>query len=67
MRQTVSDIIQDVIKNGDKALLEYNNKFDHCQREALRITAEEIQEAYAQMSREELEDFSPFVGISLGH
>ncbi len=91
LRQTVSDIIQDVIKNGDKALLEYNNKFDHCQREALRVSAEEIQEAYAQVSREELEDiraaaanirafaeaqkktvgeledFSPSVGISLGH
>lgn len=56
LRQTVSGIIDNVIKNGDEALKEYNKNFDRCEREALRISPEEIQEAYAKVSPEDLED-----------
>lgn len=56
LRDTVSQIIDNVIKNGDAALMEYNSRFDQCQRRQLRISQEEIQEAYSQISSEDLED-----------
>ena len=56
LRQKVSAIIENVIKNGDNALIEYNTKFDQCERQALRISREEIQEAYDQVSEEDLAD-----------
>lgn len=56
LRLTVSGIIDNVIKNGDEALKEYNNKFDGCEREALQISREEIEAAYAKVSKEDLAD-----------
>lgn len=56
LQKTVREIIDNVIKNGDKALLEYNEKFDACGRAALRISREEIEEAYKQVSQQELDD-----------
>ena len=41
----VADIIANVQKNGDKAVLEYNRKFDKAQLETLAVSPEEIQEA----------------------
>ena len=43
----VSDIIANVRKNGDKALFEYTEKFDHAKLDSLLVTQEEIQEAVA--------------------
>ncbi|MBR2547603.1 MAG: histidinol dehydrogenase [Eubacterium sp.] len=48
----VAGIIQDVRDNGDKALLEYNRKFDHNESEDLEVSAEEIQAAYDQADPE---------------
>lgn len=56
LQKTVREIIDNVIKNGDKALLEYNERFDACGRAALRISKEEIEEAYKQVSQQELDD-----------
>ena len=42
----VADIIEDVRKNGDKALLEYNKKFDKNDSDEIEVTPEEIQAAY---------------------
>jgi len=56
LRQTVAAIIDNVIKNGDDALKEYNKKFDGCEREALQVSREEIEAAYAKVSSEDLED-----------
>ena len=56
LRQTVAAIIDNVIKNGDDALKEYNKKFDGCEREALQVSREEIEAAYAKVSPEDLED-----------
>lgn len=56
LRQTVAAIIDNVIKNGDDALKEYNKKFDGCEREALQISKEEIEAAYAKVSEEDLAD-----------
>lgn len=56
LRETVGGIIDNVIHNGDKALIEYNSRFDNCERKTLRISREEIEEAYRQVSSEDLED-----------
>lgn len=56
LQQTVGAIIENVKKNGDQALMEYNRRFDQCQRAMLRISTEEIREAYDQVSPEELAD-----------
>ena len=42
----VAGIIKDVKENGDKALFEYNKKFDHNESDELEVSAEEIQAAY---------------------
>ena len=48
----VSEIIANVIKNKDKALFEYSEKFDKAHLTALEVTSEEIDEAYASVSPE---------------
>ena len=42
----VKDIIDNVRANGDKALLEYNRKFDKADTDELEVSPEEIQAAY---------------------
>lgn len=56
LQQAVSTIIQKVITEGDRALLEYNERFDGCRRKSLRISPEEIREAYDQVDDESIED-----------
>ena len=51
----VSDIIANVRKNGDKALYEYCEKFDHAKLDSLLVTQEEIQEAVASVEPRFLE------------
>lgn len=48
----VSDIIDNVRKNGDKALREYSLKFDRAIVEDLEVTKEEIEEAYASEDKD---------------
>ena len=43
----VTDIIQNVRKNGDKALIEYCERFDHAKLDTLQVTQQEIDEAVA--------------------
>lgn len=45
VEQIVADIIANVRKNGDKALFEYCEKFDHAKLNSLLVTREEIDEA----------------------
>ena len=56
LRQSVGIIIENVIKNGDDALIEYNNKFDGCNRSNLRISKQEIAEAYEKVHPNDIED-----------
>lgn len=56
LTQTVSEMIDYVREKKDAALKEYNLKFDGCERESLRITREEIEEAYSQLTEQEIED-----------
>lgn len=44
----VSEIIENVRKRGDKALREYSLRFDMVALEALEVSREEIEEAFAQ-------------------
>ena len=53
----VADIIEQVKTRGDKALFEYTEKFDHCKvtAENFRVTREEIDAAYQELSPEFVE------------
>ena len=51
----VTDIISNVVKNGDKAVLEYCEKFDKAKLESLEVTSEEIEEAFAIVDSEFVE------------
>ena len=54
--RSVAEIIRNVRGSGDRALLEYNVRFDGNDRTELRVTREEIDSAYAQMTERELSD-----------
>ena len=49
LRETVAGIIGEVRGRGDAALREYNEKFDGCTRESLRVSREEIDAAYKEL------------------
>ncbi len=54
--QTVGEIIANVRTNGDAALIEYNLSFDGCGRKILRVSEQEIREAYDKVADSEIED-----------
>lgn len=56
LQQAVSTIIDKVIKEGDVALREYNQQFDGSTREKLRVSAEEIAEAYEKVDEKSIEN-----------
>lgn len=51
----VRDIIEDVKTRGDKAVLEYNKKFDKADLTSLRVTDLEIEEAFNKVDKEFIE------------
>ncbi len=55
-REQVFGIINNVIKNGDEALLEYNKKFDGNDCDRMRVTKEEIEEAYSLVDEQSISD-----------
>ena len=55
VEEPVASILADVKKRGDEAVLEYTARFDRCQLDSLAVTAEEIEEAMAQVEPEFLE------------
>lgn len=52
---TVSEIIDNVKENGDKALFEYCKKFDKADLSSLEVSREEIEEAFDSVEPEFLE------------
>jgi len=48
----VSEIISNVVRNGDKALFEYSEKFDKATLSSLEVTPEEIEEAFSLVDKE---------------
>ena len=55
VEDVVAEIIDHVRDDGDRALLEYNRKFDGADLSSLEVTAEEISEAVASVPQEFLE------------
>ena len=55
--QTVSEIVNNVKENGDKAVFEYTEKFDHFALNSgnIRVTEEEIKEAYKESPKDLIE------------
>ncbi|MBE7066011.1 MAG: histidinol dehydrogenase [Ruminococcaceae bacterium] len=55
--QTVSEIIDNVIAKGDKALFEYTRKFDHVEnnRFRLKVSPGEIKDAFSRVSEKYIE------------
>lgn len=51
----VADILENVRKDGDKALREYTKKFDRAEIDSVRVSEEEITAAYAAVEPELLE------------
>lgn len=56
LRSLVSSMIEEIIENGDQAVLKYNIKFDENNRENFRVTKEEIAAAYQKVSPALIED-----------
>ena len=52
VNKVVRDIIDDVKKNKDKALYKYAEKFDRVSMQTLRVTQEEIDDAYSACDKE---------------
>ena len=55
--QTVSEIVNNVKENGDKAVFEYTEKFDHFALNSgnIRVTEDEIKEAYKEIPEDLIE------------
>lgn len=51
----VEDIIENVKKNGDKALIEYTNKFDSPVVKSVKVTEDEIKSAYNKVEKDFVE------------
>ncbi len=62
LRNTVSDIIDNVCQNGDAALRDYSERFDGFVRDAFRVSREEIEAAYAQMDPADIADLKEAKG-----
>ena len=56
LANAVDEIIENVRKNGDSALREYNRKFDNCVRAKLLVSKEEIAKAYEAVSDRDIEN-----------
>lgn len=52
VKEQVSSIIEDIKINKDEALKKYNLKFDNNDRDVIKVSKEEIEEAYKQVDEE---------------
>ena len=52
VKEQVSSIIEDIKINKDEALKKYNLKFDNNDRDMIRVSKEEIEEAYKEVDDE---------------
>jgi len=52
LNATVASVLADVKENGDKAVIAYEEKFDHVQLASLAVTEEEIDEAEKLVSQD---------------
>ena len=61
-RRQVQAIIDDVVANGDEAVLEYTERFDGVRLDALRVDADEITWAESQLSSESVNAIDVAIG-----
>lgn len=54
--KAVLDILENVKTNGDEALINYTEQFDHVCLTSLEVTAEDIHAAYAQVDKAFIDD-----------
>ena len=57
MVDTVVPIVNDVRNRGDAAVREYTKKFDGIELDSLKVSDEEIERAYAAISKDQLDAF----------
>ena len=55
LNATVESVLKDIRENGDKAVMAYEEKFDHAQLSSLAVTEAEIEEALTLVSEELME------------
>ena len=55
LNATVESVLKDVRENGEKAVMAYEEKFDHAQLSSLAVTEAEIEEALTLVSEELME------------
>ncbi len=55
LNSTVADVLKNIRENGDKAVKEYEEKFDHASLETLAVTAGEIESALKEVPAELLD------------
>ena len=55
LNSNVADVLKNIRENGDKAVKEYEEKFDHASLETLAVTAEEIENALKEVPAELLD------------
>ena len=58
VQQIVSDIIRDIEERGDAAVKEYTAKFDKFEADNLRLTREQIDACYGELTQENLDDIA---------
>ena len=51
VQQIVSDIIRDIEERGDAAVKEYTAKFDKFEADSLRLTREQIDACYEELTK----------------
>lgn len=62
LQAAVTEIIDRVCQEGDRALKDYSLQFDKCSREDLRVSPKEIQNAYEKLTPQEIEDMKTALG-----
>lgn len=50
LNATVSSVLEDIKENGDEAVKKYEEQFDHVKLSSLKVTEEEIEEAFESIS-----------------
>lgn len=50
LNATVSSVLKDIKENGDEAVKKYEEQFDHVKPSSLKVTEEEIEEAFESIS-----------------
>ena len=58
VQQIVSDIIRDIEERGDAAVKEYTAKFDKFEADSRRLTREQIDACYEELTQENLDDIA---------